>query len=48
MCTGQSSGSERASAKWQSAALNLQVNVSFSLVSRVSKHLIERIAIESS
>ena len=47
VCTGQSSDSERASAEWQSAVLTPQFIVSFSLVSRVSKHLIECIAIES-
>ena len=41
VCTGQSSDSERESAEWQSAAVTLQFNVSFLLVSRVSKHLIE-------
>ena len=45
VCTGQSS--ECASAKWQSAAVTPQFNVSFSFVSRVSEHLIEFIAIES-
>ena len=43
----QSSESERGSAEWQCAALTPQFNVSFSLVSRVSKHLIAFIAIES-
>ena len=47
VCTGQSSDSERASAEWQIAAVTPQVNLSFSLVSRVSKHLIECIAIDS-
>ena len=46
VCTGQSSDSERASAEWQSAAVTPQFNVSFSL-SRISKHLVEFIAIES-
>ena len=46
-CTGQSSATERAGAEWKSAAVPPQFNVSFSLVSRVSKHLIEFIAIES-
>ena len=47
VCTGQSSNSERASAEWQSAAVTPQVNLSFSIVSPISKHLIECIAIES-
>ena len=47
VCTGQSSDSERASAGRQSAVMTPQFNVSFSLVSRVSKHLIECIAVES-
>ena len=47
VCTGQSSDSERASAEWQSAAVTPQFNTSCSLVSRVSKHLIEFIAIYS-
>ena len=47
VCTGQSSDSERASAEWQSTGVTPQFNVSLSLVSRVSKHLIEFIAIES-
>ena len=47
VCTGQSSDSERARDQWQCAAVTPQVNVSFSFVSRVSKHLIEFIAIES-
>ena len=46
VCTGQSSDSERD--QWQCAAVAPQVNLSFSFVSRVSKHLIEFIAIESS
>ena len=46
VCTGQSSYSQRASAEWQSAVVTPQFNVSFSHVSRVSKHLIEFIAIE--
>ena len=48
VCSGQSSDSERASAEWQSACVTPQSNVtvSFSLVSRVSIHLIEFIAIE--
>ena len=45
--TGQSSDSERALDQWQCAAVTPQVNLSFSLVSWVSKHLIEFIAIES-
>ena len=40
VCTGQSSCSERGSAEWQSAAVTPQFNVSCSLVSRVSRHLI--------
>ena len=48
VCTGQSSDSERARDRWQSAAVTLQVNLSFSFVSCISKHLIECIAIESS
>ena len=47
VCTGQSSDSERASAEWQSASVTPQFNVSFSLMSRVPKHLTEFIAIES-
>ena len=47
VCTGQSSDSDRESAEWQSAVVTLQFNVSFSLVSRVSKNVIECIAIES-
>ena len=47
VCTDQSSDSERASAELQSAAVNPQVNLSFSYVSRDSKHLIECIATES-
>ena len=47
VCTGQSSDSERASAEYQSAAVTPQFKESFSLVSRVSKHLIEFIAVES-
>ena len=46
VCTGQSSYSERASAKRQSAVMTPQFNGSFSLVSPVSKHLIELIARE--
>ena len=48
VCTGQSSDSERARDQWQCAAVTPQVNLSFSFVSCISKHLIERIAIESS
>ena len=44
VCIVQSSDSERVSAEWQSSAVTPQFNVSFSLVSRVSKHLIEFIA----
>ena len=40
MPTGQSSDSERARDQWQSAAATPQVNLSFSFVSYVSKHLI--------
>ena len=47
VCIGQSSDSECASAEWQSDVVTPQINVSFSLVSRISKHLIEFIAIES-
>ena len=47
VCTGQSSDSERASAEWQSAAVTPQFNVHFSFGSRIAKHLIEFIAIES-
>ena len=47
VCTGQSSDSERALDQWQCADVAPQVNLSFSFVSRVSKHLIECIAIES-
>ena len=47
VCTGQSSDSESASAEWQTAAVTPQVNLSFYFVSRVSKHPIECIAIES-
>ena len=47
VCTGQSSDSERACDQWQCAAVTPQVNVSFSFVSHVSKHLIEFIATES-
>ena len=43
----QSSDSEFARDQWQSAAVTPQVYLSFSFVSRVSKHLIEFIAIES-
>ena len=46
VCTGQSSDSERGSAQLQRASVTPQFNVSVSLVSRVSKHLIECIAIE--
>ena len=48
VCTGQSSDSKRARDQWQCAAVTPQVNLSFSFVSCVSKHLIECIAIESS
>ena len=48
VCTGQSSDSERARDQWQCAAVTPQVNLSFSFVSSISKHLIECIAIESS
>ena len=48
VCTGQSSDSERASAEWKSAAVTTQFDVSFSLVYRVSKHLIEFIDIVNS
>ena len=41
VCTGQSSGSERALDQWQCAAVTPQVNLSFSFVSCISKHLIE-------
>ena len=47
VCTDQSLASERASAEWQSAVVTPQFNLSFSFVSRVSKHLIECIAIKS-
>ena len=47
VCTGQSSDSERASAELKSPAVTPQFNMSFSLVSRVSKHLIECIATDS-
>ena len=43
----KSSDSERARDQWQCAAVTPQVNLSFSFVSCVSKHLIEFIAIES-
>ena len=39
------SESERARDHWQCAAMTPQVNLSFSFVSRVSKHAIELIAI---
>ena len=45
--TGQSSDSERASADRQSDVLTPQFDVGFSFVSRVTKHLIEFIAIEN-
>ena len=45
MCTGQSSDSERARDQWQCAAVTPQVNLSFSFVSCIIKHLIECIAI---
>ena len=48
VCAGQSSDSERARDQWQWAAVTPQVNLSFSFVSCISKHLIEYIAIESS
>ena len=48
VCTGQSSDSERTRDQWQCAAVTPQVNLSFSFVSCISKHLIECIAIESS
>ena len=48
VCTGRSSDSERARYQWQCAAVTPQVNLSFSFVSCISKHLIECIAIESS
>ena len=41
------SDSERALDQWQCAAVTPQVNVSFSFVSHVSKHLAEFTAIES-
>ena len=41
VCTGQSSHSERARDQWQCAAVTPHVNLSFSFVSRISKHLIE-------
>ena len=41
------SESERSRDQWQCAAVTLHVNLSFSFVSRVSKHLIEFITIES-
>ena len=47
VCTGQSSDSERARDQWQCVAVTPQVNLSFSFVSCVSKHLIEFIAIDS-
>ena len=47
VCSGQSSDSECASAEWQSPAITPQFNLSFSFVSRISKHLIECIAKES-
>ena len=43
MCTSQSPDSERASAEWQSAVVTPQFNLSFSFMTRVSKHLIELI-----
>ena len=46
VCTGQSSDSERPRDQLQSAAVTLQVSLSFSFVSRASKHLIECIARE--
>ena len=48
VCTSQSSDSEHARDQWQCAAVTPQVNLSFSFVSCISKHLIECIAIESS
>ena len=48
VCAGQSSDLERARDQWQCSAVTPQVNLSFSFVSCISKHLIECIAIESS
>ena len=48
VCTGQSSDSERARDQWQCVAVTPQVNLRFSFVSCISKHLIECIVIESS
>ena len=45
VCTGQSSDSEHARDQWQCAAVTPQVNLSFSFVSYISKHLIECVAI---
>ena len=45
--TGQSSDSERVRDQWQCAAVTSQVNLSFSFVSCISKHLIECIVIET-
>ena len=47
VCTGQLSDSEHAGDQRQGAGVTPQVILSFSFVSRVSKHLIEFIAIES-
>ena len=47
VCAGQSSDSERACDQWQCAAVTLQVNLSFSFVSRVSTHLIECIVVSA-
>ena len=44
--SGQSSHSERASAEWQISAVT-HSSISFSFVSRFSKHSIEFIAIDS-
>ena len=46
VCIGQSSHSERA-AEWQSSAVTPKFNLSFSFVSRFSKHLIYLIAVDS-
>ena len=47
VCNCPSLDSERARDQWQCADVTQQVNLSFSFVSCVSKHLIEFIAIES-
>ena len=47
VCTGQSSDTERARDQCQCAAVTPYVNLMFSFVSCISKHLIECIAIES-